>query len=157
MTIWPKVLVTSAIHGSRASVHRRSVRGVARQGCNSGVKQAHPRRRPLFSLADSWGSTLRTVECLSRARLALIWGSAGAAVLGWGLALLAWKVLGHSAGVDPGFILALCVGITATIVCAQSIVMPDQARIHALGVQAGLKLREESQPPDRHLRAVNHK
>lgn len=67
----------------------------------------------------------------------MIWASFVLAICGWGGSLWSWADHGHAAGVDPGFIFALSVGITFTITACQSIVMPDKARLYAAGHRDG--------------------
>lgn len=52
---------------------------------------------------------------------------------GWLGALWSWLDHGAAAGVNPGFILALSVGICFTVVHCVAVVMPDSARLYALG------------------------
>lgn len=48
--------------------------------------------------------------------------------------------LGDAAGIDTWFIGALSVGMTFSVIYAVSVVMPDQARIFALGMQEQAKI-----------------
>ena len=72
-----------------------------------------------------------------------------AAALGWGYALAAWAVLGHGAGVDPGFILASCVGITATLAAEVVRILPQSQAVYALGYREGREADEAGtvEPP----------
>lgn len=97
---------------------------------------------------------MRPVRCLSRTRQVFIWASFVLAVGGWGFAGWMLGALGAPAGVDGFFVYALCVAIASTVVCCQSVVMPDQARIYAVGIERGMRMAREQHAPDRHLAAV---
>lgn len=95
------------------------------------------------------------------ARTLVRWASLLLAIIGWAGAL--WSYLDHgvSAGVHPGFITALTVACTFSICYAVTVVMPDQARIYALGYSDGLicttcPIRKASDPEAvvRHLTSV---
>lgn len=92
------------------------------------------------------------------ARSVVRWASLLLAVAGWGGSLWAWEVLGASAGADGGFVLCVAVAITFSIASVVCVVMPDQARIFALGYGAGMECAERragaTQPPARHLAPV---
>lgn len=71
------------------------------------------------------------------------------AVLAWGYALAAWAVLGHGAGVNPGFALALCVGITASLCAEVARVLPESQAVYALAWREGHEAGEAGtvEPP----------
>jgi hypothetical protein len=70
---------------------------------------------------------------VTRTRIVVIWASLGVAVVAWTAMLVLWAVIGSHVGHQAGFIFAAAVAATGTIVCAQTIVMPDSQRMYALG------------------------
>lgn len=68
-------------------------------------------------------------------------------VLGWGYALAAWAVMGHPAGVDPGFILGASCGITFTLCATVTRVLPESQAVYALGFREGQCAHEDSEEP----------
>lgn len=71
------------------------------------------------------------------------------AVAGWAFAALAWSAHGREAGVLPGFIMALTVAATFSMVLAVTVVMPDKARMYSLGFHDGVRARTEMEGPER--------
>ena len=72
------------------------------------------------------------------------WSATILAAVGWGGAAWSWSVHGEAAGIRPGFITALSVGIAFTMTASQWWRMPSQAEtrenqaVYALGFQEGL-------------------
>lgn len=79
-------------------------------------------------------------------RTVVRWAAALLALAGWVGALWSWLDHGDAAGVNPGFITALSVGITFTIVWARAVADfqdRNEERVYALGVRHGLALGAE--------------
>jgi hypothetical protein len=72
------------------------------------------------------------------------YASSALAFMGWAGALWSWVDHGHAAGVHPGFITALSVAISFTMVAGQWWMLPnrsareEQAAVYAVGFQEGL-------------------
>ena len=98
----------------------------------------------------------RSNRCVSRARSVVIWSSFVLAIAGWVASGGVWLHFGVEAGIRPSFIVALSVGITFTITCCQTIVLPDKSRIFALGYREGLAqgLALNLDPEEPRLRSV---
>jgi hypothetical protein len=66
------------------------------------------------------------------------------ALIGWTGSLWSWLDHGHAAGVHPGFMTALSVGIVFSMIAGQAWMLPDraarheQAAVYAVGFQEGL-------------------
>lgn len=74
------------------------------------------------------------------------WASFVLGLAGWVGALWSYLDHGYDAGVNPGFITALSVGICFTIIWARAMAdrdNRDQERVYALGVRHGLALAAE--------------
>lgn len=82
---------------------------------------------------------MRRSGCVSNVRSVVIWSSFLLALCGWAGSLWSYLDHGFEAGVHPGFITALSVGITFTITCCQSIVLPDKAALYSAGHRDGWK------------------
>ena len=82
----------------------------------------------------------------SRARSLVIWSSLTLALAGWCGGAWAWIALGVAAGVHPGFILALTMACTFSVTFAITAVMPDKARLFALGFREGAEFADAHQP-----------
>ena len=78
---------------------------------------------------------------MSRARRSVLWFSSLLAVGGWVGSLICYSMHGHHAGVMPSFIAALTIGAAFTIVAAQTAILPDLARLYALGHRDGTHRR----------------
>lgn len=91
---------------------------------------------------------MRRSGCVSSARSVVIWSSFVLALAGWGGAAWSWVDHGFAAGVNPGFIVALSVGITFTITCCQSIVLPDKAALYSAGHRDGWKAAVAHHSPE---------
>lgn len=70
------------------------------------------------------------------------------AALGWGYALGAWAVLGQPAGVDPGFILGACCGITFSLSAVVCRVLPEAQAVYALGFREGQCSESHTRAPE---------
>ena len=77
-------------------------------------------------------------------RTVVRWSATLLAAVGWGAAAWSWWAEGHAAGIHPGFMLALSVGITFTVVAGQwwrmatiADVREHQA-VYGVGYQDGL-------------------
>lgn len=81
--------------------------------------------------------------CVSRTRSVVIWGSFVLGACGWVGAAWSWADHGYAAGVNPGFITALAVATTFSIALAVTAVMPDKARMYAMGFRDGVAARDE--------------
>lgn len=90
---------------------------------------------------------------MSRTRRSVLWFSSLLAVGGWGGSLACYLSHGHHSGVMPSFIAALTIGAAFTIVAGQAAILPDTARLYALGHRDGQATRKEVSPP-RHLHSV---
>lgn len=76
--------------------------------------------------------------------------------LGWLTMFALMWAHGEGAGVMASYVFAVTVAITGTVVAAATAVMPDQARIYALGFRDGQGITETPEPkePTRLLSAV---
>jgi hypothetical protein len=82
------------------------------------------------------------------------WAAGLLALAGWGGALWSWLDHGYAAGIDPGFMVALSVGICATVVLAVVVVLPPMARLYALGFHDGSRRGAHTSDQDRVLSLV---
>ena len=80
------------------------------------------------------------------------WSSLALALGGWGGSLWSWLDHGHAAGVDPGFIVAVSVGITFSVIWSMCVVLPDLARVYGIGHRDGYAAGTSAKGP--HLRLV---
>lgn len=77
-------------------------------------------------------------------RMIVRWSATALALAGWLMALEVGMAHGHAAGVHTGFITALSVGITFTIVAGQWWLIPTRSElkedqtVYALGLRHGL-------------------
>lgn len=82
------------------------------------------------------------------------WSSLALMIAGWGGSLWSWLDHGHAAGVNPGFIAALSVGIAFTIVWAMCAILPDLAKVYGIGHREGYAAGRAGVEQPRHLHAV---
>lgn len=83
-------------------------------------------------------------------RTVVRWASFLLGLAGWVGALWSYLDHGYSAGVHPGFITALSVGICFTIIWARAVSDyqdRDGERVYALGVRHGLDLAAQQNGP----------
>ena len=76
------------------------------------------------------------------------------AVAGWGGSMWSWLDHGHAAGVNPGFMMALSVGIAFTVVWAMCGFLPDYTRIYGVGHRDGYAAAQAGVEQPRRLHAV---
>jgi len=107
--------------------------------------QTHAVRLPYIRLLVHGGfSVVPAIN--TRARTSVRYASTALALAGWGGGLWSYLVHGFEAGVHPGFIAALSVGIAFTMVAGQWWMLPtrddreEHAALFALGVQRGIEL-----------------
>lgn len=78
------------------------------------------------------------------ARTVVVVGSLVLAIVGWASTVGLW-LFGHVGAASPAFDVARLIAATFTVTFAVAYVMPDKARMHALGVIEGIRLAQAAQ------------
>lgn len=93
----------------------------------------------------------------SNVRRCVVSGSLALALLGWGIAAWRWVVGGDAMGGDAAFVMALNLAATFSVAFVVAVVLPDKARLYAIGFRDGARFAEEHHadaPEPTRLRSV---